>query len=232
MNTRAAQRVLKAGAFESRRLTATSEVAVPKEQSDAARARDLLLAQIEDLSARLVQAEADKAALAGQVEEARAQGEAAGRAAAQREFDDDRTEALSALRQAIAALFEQWSAKLSGIEGAAHLIAIATVEKLIGDAAAYKDFVAATVSHHVQALDRAAVRKLSVSRLDFPSRAEVAGLVEHLGQPSIAVEVLDNLDQGMCEAELRLGRLEIGPATQWTALRAIIEEEGEATACK
>ncbi|MBS0503413.1 MAG: hypothetical protein JSS55_06335 [Proteobacteria bacterium] len=191
-----------------------------------------MLERIEHLSARLEQADADKAVLAGRIEEARAEGQAAGRAAALTEFEDDRTEALALLGRALETLVEQWEAKLSGIEGAAHLIAIATLEKLIGDAAGCSDFVAAAISHQLKVLDRSAVRKLSVSRIDFPSRAEVAELVERLGQPAVIVEVLDDMDQGLCEAELRLGRAEIGPATQWRELRAIIEEHAEPAVCK
>lgn len=231
MTVASPQRVLKAGAFQSRALLAPPAAGVSAQRPDATGPADLLRKQIEDLSARLMQAEADKTALAGQVDEARAQGEAAGRTAALAEFEDDRSEALSRLGQNFAALLEKWDAKLSAIESAAHLIAIATLEKLIGDTAGCKDFVAATVNHQIRALDRAAVRKLSVSRLDFPSRAEVADFINRLGLPAAAIEVLDDLDQGECEAELRLGRIEIGPATQWTVLRALIEESGEAGTC-
>lgn len=148
-----------------------------------------------------------------------AEGEAAGRAAAEEAFEDDRDAALSALKHGIEAAGKDLSRALEGFETLALLVAVEAVEKLTGNAKQYRKVLTDAIKTQVSELQSSTVVSITVARSDFPDTREVAPLSQSLGIEAIKVIVSDDLDASECRIKLLLGQAEINLLGQWDDLK-------------
>jgi hypothetical protein len=153
-----------------------------------------------------------------------AEGEAAGRAAAEDALEDDRDAALSALKHGIELAGKDFSRSLEGFEPLALLVAVEAVEKLTGDAKQYRRMLTDAIKTRVGEFQSAAVVSIIVAHIDFPDTREVVALEQSLGIEAIKVSVSDELDASECRIKLLLGQAEINLLGQWDDLKHCLSD--------
>ena len=150
-------------------------------------------------------------------------GEAAGRIAAEDEFNEDRSDALEALKDSLSTSQVDFGKALKGFETLALLVAVEAVEKLLGDGAHYREALAKLIAHQVGKIDSASIVSIDVSRDDFPDTREVAAIEKTIGGERDKLSVVDSLEAGACRIKLNVGAIEIGFGQQWGALKDLLE---------
>lgn len=185
---------------------------------------DPLREEVERLRHLLAEREAALEGFAEAVEQARAEGEKAGRIAAELEADDSRERALELLRKGIGHAHEILADCGDRLEVLALLIARTAIEKLFGDDRARKEAVGALALRQVQSVEGQMVVKVEVSRMDFPDVAELAELAAEIGITPDLLSASTELAAGACRMQLRLGTLEVGLDQQWGAIRQLLDD--------
>jgi flagellar biosynthesis/type III secretory pathway protein FliH len=183
-----------------------------------------LAAENSRLAAVAEKYEAEIAAHADALAKAFADGELAGHTAAETEFEDDRSAALSLLENGIAGAEADLSSVLENAENIAVLVAHTALEKLFGDSSSYKGYVTELIRHQLGRIGQESFVAIEVARADFPDTGEVADLARSLAIPTERLRVLDELNNGDCRMRMQVGTLEVGVDRQWGAMRAMLTE--------
>jgi flagellar biosynthesis/type III secretory pathway protein FliH len=202
-------------------------VVVPLEPAPAAKAaarEDPVTAELRRLRDVVSELEAEVAAHPGALEAARAEGEAAGRATAEAEVNEDREKSLELLAAGISVASDRLDDLLGRTELLGLLVARNAIAKLFGEDGAREAVVIGLAKHQLARIDREMLVAIEVSRLDFPDTREVEELAESLGIARTTVLVRDDLAAGDCRMRCRLGALDIGLDQQWGAIRELIDE--------
>lgn len=192
---------------------------------------DPVLARLTTLETELAERELSIAGHEAGLASAYADGEAAGRIAAEDDFVEDRGEALNALKDALGSAKSELADALSALERLALLVAAEAVEKLLGDAAHYQETLARLISHQVSKIDAASIVSIDVSRDDFADTREVAAIKETIGCVRDKLAVVDELAAGECRIKLAVGALDVGLGQQWGSIKTLLETlaaDGEA----
>ena len=183
-----------------------------------------LLREIEQLRAALAEREAEIAGHAVALAAARAEGEAAGREAAELDFAADHAAALERLEDGIAAAQAELAKAMPMAEALALLALREALDKLFGDPARYHDLIAGLLNRQLDRIGRELTIAVEVSRLDFPDTRDLASLAEATGLGTERLKAQIDLPQGACRMKLRLGTLDLGIDRQWSAVRALLDE--------
>jgi len=192
--------------------TAPAETAPSPEQQAIHRLEKALRTAEEQLAtARREQAAA--------LEKARSDAHTEGLAAGRRRSDD----MLAALAKAADETRVQASEMLGRSETLALAIARTALGRLLGDRAQWGDMVATCIAERRAHLDAALLLRIRVSAGDFGG----TGAQNVLAGVTNGVETIidEGLPAGRCLFELRLGDIEIGPATQAERLLAFLDDK-------
>jgi type III secretion protein L len=185
---------------------------------------NLLATENSRLAALAEKYEADIAVHVDALAKAFADGELAGRSAAEAEFEDERAAALSLLETGIAEAKSDLGSALKNAENIAVLVAHAALGKLFGDASSYKGYVTELIRHQLGRIGQESFVAIEVARADFPNTSEVADLALSLAIPTERLRVLDELNNGDCRMRMQVGTLEVGVDRQWGAVCALLTE--------
>jgi flagellar biosynthesis/type III secretory pathway protein FliH len=180
---------------------------------------------LEQLAARDAEIARHEQALAA----AFADGERAGRQAAEDEFQDSRAEALEALADGLREAGAELQAAFDSFDALALLVATEAVDNLMGDAAQYRSILKQAIEAQINQLRDATLLKIAVSRLDFPDTNEVVELEKSLGDSAQKLTVEDRLDAGQVHIKLVIGSVELGLKEQWSGLKQLLA--GHANGC-
>lgn len=172
----------------------------------------------------LAERDAEIATHAEALATARAEGEAAGRAAAELDFAADHTAALELLETGIAEAQAELAKAMPMAQAVALLALREVLDKLFGDPAQREELVAALLNRQLDRLGRELAVAVEVSRLDFPDTRDLARLAKATGLGAERLSALIDLPQGACRMRLRLGTLDLGIDRQWSAIRAVLDE--------
>ncbi|HEY0148104.1 MAG TPA: hypothetical protein VGB70_03795 [Allosphingosinicella sp.] len=156
------------------------------------------------------------------LERAKADAKAAGRREAGEAIRQDGEKQLSALRAAIATALKDWDARLAELDGLAALLSKTALAKVFDDDERRAALVGETIARQLRHLRRETVLAVRVSARDFPDAAALQAVAAESGG---ALNVLADPDLrgGHCRLDLQLGRVDIGPATQWRELAALLD---------
>lgn len=213
------------GVHDSRVVTAFAQDSVDQ-PADAASA-DLYQDELDRLHALLVERDRSLDEIEARIEKARIDGEAAGRAAAELEAEDNREQALAVLRQGIEQAQEALADGCERMELLALWIARTALEKLFGDDPGRKEAVKALIMRQLRSIERQTLLKIEVSRLDFPDTRELAALAAEIGTDEKLLSANAGFPAGGCRVQLRVGTLEIGIDQQWGAIRGLLDQLAE-----
>jgi flagellar biosynthesis/type III secretory pathway protein FliH len=173
--------------------------------------------------------EALRSALAEAAEKARAEegrareeGRQAGLEAARRD-DEHRCETL---RTACSEALDDWRGRLADLDQLAPLIARTALAKIFGDDGDRTDLATRAIERQLAKLRREAILAIHVSAEDFADDSAFAALAAQVGTSEIAFVRDTALGVGECRIRLTLGQIDVGPATQWRTLSALLDEEG------
>lgn len=195
----------------------TTSKAIPQQSAPSAEA--LLIAELREA---LVVRDGQIADHDGALAAAYAKGEAAGRSAAEDEFEDSRADALIALEAGLVAAREQFAEALLGFEALSIAVAVEAVEQLFGDAARHRELMVQAITAQLDRLRDEAIVAISVSRIDFPDTREIAALSEAVGDRAGSLTVRDNLPAGDCVIVLQLGKVELSSREHWCDIKAAL----------
>jgi len=175
-----------------------------------------------DLMETLALRDAEISRHAAALDDAFAAGEAAGRAAAEETFEDDRADALKLLGDGIAAANTQLATALEAFESLALAVAVEAIDKLTGNPQHFHVMLTSAIGARVREIEQAAIIAINVSRSDFPDTREVAALAGSLGLAEDRLRVDDECEPGECAIKLSLGTVEFGLGDQWAAMSAML----------
>lgn len=207
------------------RKSATNKT-IPQQIAPSAEA--LLIAELRDA---LVMRDSEIADHAGALTAAYAKGEAAGRSAAEDEFEDSRADALATLEAGLAAAREQFAEALSGFEPLAIAVAVETVEQIFGDAAKHRELMVQAIAIQLDRLRDEAIVAISVSRIDFPDTREIAALSAAVGDRAGTLAARDDLPAGECVIALQLGKVELSSRRHWADIQAALASLSDGERC-
>lgn len=157
------------------------------------------------------------------VKNAFSEGEEAGRAAAEAEFDNDRAAALALLSDGIEAAKVVLNNALENSESIALMVAQIALDKMFGELTLRKAATVDLIKQQFEQIGHDSFVVLEVSRGDFPNTDEVAELCASLSIMPESVRVSENLEPGDCRMQMELGSLSIGINQQWGAIRELLE---------
>lgn len=153
------------------------------------------------------------------LEGALAEGEAKGRAEAERR----ETERLDVLGKAAERALARHGEEMAALERLAALLARTCLDRMLLADESRTETVAALLRAQLVRLEAGAAVRIQVSAEDFPS----AEALEALAPAPCEIVASPALKGGDCTIQLRLGALEIGIGQQWGTLRAALEEMAE-----
>ncbi|MDR3508516.1 MAG: hypothetical protein P4L64_11510 [Caulobacteraceae bacterium] len=178
--------------------------------------------ELQALHQRLAALEAEVEQHRPALERARAEGEAQGRKAGHAEAEATEARRLAALERGLTGAAERYTASLADLERLAAALAKEGLRKIIGDTRHYDALLAASLRHHLAALDDQAILRVEVSASDFPATA-LDDLAAAIGRPKLILVTADDLASGDCRIRLILGTLELGLAQQAARLEAVLD---------
>ncbi len=158
-----------------------------------------------------------------------AEGEDAGRSAAESEFEDSRAEALAALEKAMLAAGEDFSASLENFGQLAAQVALEALKILVDDKEAFSAILRSAIARQLSAIDAAAIVSVTISRSDFPDSREVLELETALSAPAGSLRLSDDMPAGNCRIALKVGTVELDLARSWSEISGILSGAGGAS---
>ena len=176
--------------------------------------------QVEQGDARLEQLERE---LKSVRLEALEQGRAEGQELADARMAERLAQLKAGVRQANALLAEEFAR----LESLALALAHEGLAKILGDPAAHKALLAATIRRQLGGLEAQAAFTVEVSPADFPDPASLSCLAAALARPDVELKAVEALGYGECRIRLRLGTLEVGVPHQWGRLQAALQALAE-----
>jgi type III secretion protein L len=175
-----------------------------------------LRAEIADLRQSHAQAEHDAEATAA---EAFAEGRRIGLAEAE-SLESERTQAL---RHGIEAAVAGFDRKLDVLDGLAPLLARRGLEKIFAAPDEAAERIKTMLLRQLRELRDGGATGVRVSPADFPSPDGLRLWAdEHCAGTDVTID--PHLAAGACRIELRLGRIDLCVAEQWSALAALLDE--------
>jgi type III secretion protein L len=175
----------------------------------------LLRREIAELKERL---KSDEQSAAKAVAKAREEGLTEGRRLEEKD-DAARTALVLAATEKAA---QSWRDRLESLESLAVALACEAVEQILGDSSDECDILARALGRQLTLLGREAVLAVHVSASDF-DEAAVPLLESRSGATGINIVRNPGLRSGECRIDLKLGHLDIGPRSQWQAMRRHLE---------
>lgn len=163
----------------------------------------------DELAERLALCEAATASHATALEKAFADGEKAGKAAAEDVMEERREAALSMLAQALESARKDLGEALVGFESLALQAALEALNVLTGDPENYRNILAAAIRKQVSELDAQSIVTMTVSRSDFPDSRELGDIESDLGAATGSLRLSDEMESGHCRIELKIGAVEL-----------------------
>lgn len=171
--------------------------------------------------------DAEIAKLLEAIESAYKDGESDGRKAAREAAEDERETLLAALDDAANKAVEAMRVDMASLERLAVLLAIESLNKILGEPGAFADIAPRLIQNQMARLDPLSVVRMQVSPADFPDDARLAALAAGIGHPGLEIIAADDLKSGDCRINLVLGTLDVGLNQQWGQLRAVLEDLAE-----
>jgi flagellar assembly protein FliH len=135
-----------------------------------------------------------------------------------------------ALRTAMESAVGALRAKLDAVEAVSVDIALAALERILGQPDGYASLVAQTAKHHVAQLAAGSVLAIEVSRDDFPDDDRLGQFAwpgEQGGGSEVRVSARTRLRPGQCRIRLNLGALDAGLDSQLARIREALREACE-----
>ncbi|HEU0065780.1 MAG TPA: FliH/SctL family protein [Sphingomonas sp.] len=173
------------------------------------------------LTEALAQAQADTKAAADVAHAAgRAEGHRAGLAAAVRQ-DAARRDALDA---GIARALAQFDEALTACERLAAALARAALAKAFAPSDTIAEPVLATIARNAALFRDAGAVAIRVSAADFADAGAAQDVAERGTGAPIVVTIDPALPAGACRVTARLGTIDLGLDTQWSALAALLDD--------
>jgi len=179
---------------------------------------------LEALTARLAERDAEIVRLRKSGETAHAEGEAAGREAGRQAAEDRSEEILSSLRTGIDAALARYAEELASLGRLSALVAREGLAKLVGDGATRAALLEDMIRAQIEKIDGQAIVRIDVSRADFSDAEALDALKAALGDPRLDLRASDELDSGDCTIRLVLGALEVGIDQQWGRLSGVLSD--------
>jgi flagellar biosynthesis/type III secretory pathway protein FliH len=152
------------------------------------------------------------------------EGFAAGKDAAEAEFDDNREQALQTLAAGITLATEYFKSALARFDTYAVQVAHEALSAMMGDAISFQHIVGKAIDHHVTILGKKAILSIIVSRSDFPDSREVVQAEPGLSDVAAKISVSNDLPAGRCDIKLMLGMAEIDIQKSWSEITKILSE--------
>lgn len=159
-----------------------------------------------------------------------ADGEAAGRAAAEDEYEDDRQQSLCRLEEGIKAAQDSFADALQHFDVLALQLAHEALHVLIGDDAKYKAMLKAAIARQMALIVTNSVVAVEVSRSDFPDSREIEELAARLNLPSNQIRLSEELNAGQCHFDLKIGRAEFDFQQGWQEISKVLAAEDKGAA--
>lgn len=128
---------------------------------------------------------------------------------------------IAAIERGIDAALTTWRDRLAEIDRLAVVLARAALAKVFGDDADRAGRVARAIEHRVAQLQPRMIVGVTVSADDFAG-GTLADLAARL-DPSVALTAAPGAP-GSCRIDLRLGTVDLDPATQWMILDRALRE--------
>ncbi|WP_250516340.1 hypothetical protein [Caballeronia sp. INDeC2] len=128
------------------------------------------------------------------------------------------------MRTGIDTAVKQFSAQLQTLEGLCAAIALAALQRIIGDPSARTTLVRETVHHHLAQLTAASIVAVDVSSEDFAADTDASDLLGSIADTDIALNVLPTLKTGECRIDLSLGALDASLDVQLARVRTALLE--------
>lgn len=182
--------------------------------------------ELSQLMAKLAERDLQIAEHVEALAKAFAEGEDAGRSAAENDFEDSRAEALAALEKGMIAAREDFAASLEKFEQLAVQVALEALEILVDDKEAFSAILRSAISRQLSAIDAATIVSVTVSRSDFPDSRELSELEAALSAPASSLRLSDDLPVGNCRIALKVGTVELDLARSWREISGILSESG------
>lgn len=126
------------------------------------------------------------------------------------------------LSQALKDMDGQWRKRLAELEPLALMIASEALDKMFGEARVGRDEIIAVISAQIARLGANSVVSVRVSGADFASADLVSAALAQ--DDACAISIDPTLSAGCAVLDLKLGQMEIDPATQWARLRSFLRE--------
>jgi flagellar biosynthesis/type III secretory pathway protein FliH len=151
-----------------------------------------------------------------------AEGEASGRAAAEKAFKTDWEASVQVLKEGVTSAREALARALEGFETLALLVAIEAVDKLTGNPEHYRKMLTDSIAERARELKTAGIISITVSRSDFPNVHEIAALEALLGATGEKLHVSDDLYPGECRFALTLGKADVNLNRHWDKMKTLL----------
>lgn len=179
----------------------------------------------DELAERLAWCEAEIAGHAAALQKAFADGQEAGKLAAEDLFEERCEKALAMLAEAFAGAREDLREALVGFESLALKAAWESLKVLTGDPESYDQILRAFIRKHLAELDSSSVITMTLSRSDFPDSREIMELESSLGAPMGSLKLSDEMERGRCVIDLKIGTIEIDMARSMAEIVGVLVQE-------
>jgi len=153
--------------------------------------------------------------------EAFERGRAEGEQAALVHFEKDWSVQQAAFLEALGTCVVQVDRRFAELEAFALDLAETALAQIVGDRVQRREVMAATIAHHLGALEMDTVVAIQVSAEDVPDAESIAGRLT----PAMAsrIRIADDLASGACRVDLLAGSLNLGLAEQAARLAETME---------
>lgn len=221
--------VIKSGAGISARRFSSVRPQAPAQPPErpAETALDPRDEEIARLRALLAQRDREIARFPERLDEARAEGEAAGREQMAAAITEDRSAALKLLGEAVGGARSQLDSALAELPALAVGVAREVLEAMFDDSDQRLWTLAALIRRHLAEIGEEMVLAVDVSAADFPEPGELEQLASAAGFDPALLTARAELPGGACRIQLRLGVHDVGIDRQWGAFRSLLDDHGE-----
>lgn len=213
-------------AEDSRRLPDPCGDAIPP--SDAALRLMKQTVELDSLRARLTSLEQDSVEQIRQAQHESAlayeKGLADGIATERARVVEETVTREAALRDGVEAALGLFAEQLRALEMLSSDIALAALERVLGEPSEYATLVTRTARHHLAQLVAGSVVAVEVSDQDFPTDLDASKALAACVEPGTDIRSTPSLRPGACRIRLNLGTLDAGLDGQLARIRSVLNE--------
>lgn len=188
-----------------------------------AREADQLRARIEQLEADLALREDIEDSLRQEIEDAFARGQSKGVEMGLLQAEDQQSERLALLKDALTQAKSEISETLAGAERLASLLARECLDILFADPLGRMEVVTDLIRAQIGRIDPSQLLAVVVAVSDFPDAGDLAKLAHELGLTPENISARNNMSSGDCLFQLQLGEMNIGIGQQWGQLATALD---------